>query len=87
MIRLGKVYGNLMVDVQIRSEKLRDRAERIVMDVTGASRPAARKLLSRAGGNAKVAMVMRLRGVNAAGARRLLKRSGGLLRDAISPGP
>ena len=54
MIRCGKAYGNLMVDVRAGSEKLRDRAERIVMAVTGVARPRARRLLKEARGRAKV---------------------------------
>ena len=45
MIKTGKVYGNLMVDLRATNEKLRDRSERIIMSVTGLSRTAARKLL------------------------------------------
>ena len=60
MIRIGKTYGNLMVDVRIGSEKLRDRARRIVATVTGLAYDAAGELLQRARqhGNVKAAIVM-----------------------------
>ena len=83
MVRVGKVYGNLMVDLRAVSDKLRDRAERIVMSVTGVSRPAARKLLRSARGQARTAIVMRVRGVGFARARRMLAAGGGLLRGAL----
>ena len=83
MIKSGKVYGNLMVDVNAASEKLRDRAERIVMDVTGITRPSARRLLKRARGNAKTAIVMHCRNVGFDVARRLLKQCRGSLREAL----
>jgi len=83
MIRLGKVHGNLMVDLRATNAKLRDRAERIVMAVTGLSRPAARRLLARAGGAAKVAIVMHGLGCGRAEAARRLHQAGGLLRGAL----
>ena len=83
MIRLGKVYDNLMVDLRATNAKLRDRAERIVMAVTGLGRPQARTLLRKARGWAKVAILMHFRKVGFREASRLLDRSGGFLRDAI----
>jgi N-acetylmuramic acid 6-phosphate etherase len=83
MIRCGKAYGNLMVDMRSGSEKLRDRAERIIMTVTGVSRPCARRLLNQAHGRAKVAILMHLRGVGFPAAARLLKRTEGSLRAAL----
>ena len=83
MIRLGKVYGNLMVDLRATNEKLRDRSERIVMAVTGLSRASARRLLVRAGGRTKVALVMHFRGIGPAAAAGLLRRCNGSLRKAI----
>jgi len=85
MIRLGKVYENLMVDLRATNVKLRDRAERIVTEVTGLSRPAARALLTKARGEAKAAIVMHERGVSYREARRLLKAADGLLRTVIDP--
>lgn len=83
MIRTGKVFGNLMVDLSAKSDKLRDRAERIIMTVTGISRRRAARLLKEAHGEAKAAIVMHLAGTDYRDARRRLKASGGLLRDAI----
>jgi N-acetylmuramic acid 6-phosphate etherase len=83
MVRLGKVYGNLMVDLRATNEKLRDRAERIVMAATGLARARARTLLGRARGEAKTAILMHRRKVDYAAARGLLARSGGSLRRAI----
>jgi len=83
MVRLGKVYGNLMVDLQASNAKLRDRAERIVGVVTGLKRPRTQALLEKAGGEAKTAIVMHFRGSSPAEARRLLKACDGSLRRAI----
>lgn len=85
MIRLGKVYDNLMVDLKATNAKLEDRAERILMTVTGITRSAARKLLQRAHGEAKAAIVMHERGVTYAQARRLLSEAQGFLREVLSP--
>lgn len=84
MVRLGKVYGNRMVDLRPRSAKLRDRARRIVAEIVGVNAAAARRLLERAGGEARVAVVMGLAGTTAAEARRRLKRAGGGVRDALA---
>lgn len=83
MIRLGKVYGNLMVDLVPRSDKLRDRARRIVMRLGGVGEPGARRALEAAGGRPKVAIVMLRRGVSHREAERLLRGSGGQLRGAL----
>ncbi len=69
MVRLGKTYGNLMVDVRVTNEKLRDRATRIVEQVTGAPRDEAAAALAQAGDEAKVAIVMLRAKVSAAEAR------------------
>lgn len=58
MIRLGKVYGNLMVDVKSSNQKLEERAQRIVMTATGCSRQEAVKALAESQGRAKTAIVM-----------------------------
>ena len=63
MIRIGKTYGNLMVDVQMGSEKLRDRARRIIIIVTGLEYDDADKLLRRAHWNVKAAIVMQKGGL------------------------
>ncbi|HRP09168.1 MAG TPA: N-acetylmuramic acid 6-phosphate etherase, partial [Gemmatimonadales bacterium] len=58
MIRLGKTYGNLMVDLQAKNDKLRDRSERILIEVAGVGRAAARDALDAAGGSVRTAIVM-----------------------------
>jgi len=83
MIKLGKVYGNLMVDLQAVSEKLRDRSLRIVMDMTDLSRTQAKKLLTRADGRLKVAIVMHFRKVDLRGAQQILDNCDQSLRKAI----
>ena len=81
MIRLGKVYGNLMVDVQATNEKLRVRSESIVMQATGVSREAAQKRLSEADGQVKLAIAMELTGLDAATALARLQAAKGRLRN------
>lgn len=83
MILLGKTYGNLMVDLQPKSEKLVDRAERIIMDVCGVDRPEARELFSRAEGNVKAAAVMKLGNLPLGESLELLERNGGFLKKAL----
>ena len=87
MIRIGKTYGNLMVDLRATNAKLAARSERIVSEVCGLSRADARAALDAAGGGVKVAIVMRARGVDRAEAERLLAESGGALRRIIGPPP
>jgi len=83
MIRLGKVYGNLMVDLQVTCEKLQDRGERIVQSVLGVDRAEARSLLERAGGHVKTALVMRRLGVDAEEARRKLEEASGVIARVV----
>ncbi|WP_291424624.1 N-acetylmuramic acid 6-phosphate etherase [Deinococcus sp.] len=83
MVRLGKVYGNLMVDVKATNEKLRGRAVRLVCHATGADAATAQTALNAAGGSVKTAIVMLLRGVDAAGAQALLAQAGGHPRTAL----
>lgn len=83
MVRLGKVYGNLMVDVQITNEKLVGRARRIVAQVAKIDEVRAAELLEQAGGSAKTAIVMAVRGVDATEARNLLEQHAGILREVI----
>ena len=83
MVRLGKVYGNLMVDVQPTNAKLRDRATRIVDQITGVGRAEAEALLDAAGWRVKTAVVMGLAGVDAAEAQRRLDAAGGHVRRAL----
>jgi len=84
MIKLGKVYSNLMVDLRATNEKLRDRSIRIVMAVTGLSRPRARALLQRAEGQVKAAIVMHCRDVSLSRALEILEENNQLLRPAIA---
>ena len=85
MVRLGKVYQNLMVDLRASNQKLRDRAARIVTTITGLPREEATDLLRSADGHVKLALVMHGRGVGVDDARRILDRSGGAIRDALRP--
>jgi N-acetylmuramic acid 6-phosphate etherase len=82
MVRIGKTYGNLMVDLRIGSEKLADRARRIVRDLLGVPDAEAARLLNAAGGRVKTALVMGRRRVDRAEAERLLDAAGGFLRRA-----
>jgi N-acetylmuramic acid 6-phosphate etherase len=87
MIRLGKVYGNLMVDLRAWNDKLVDRSERIVMETTGLSREESRRVLARADGRVKVAIVMARRGVDRTEAERLIESSQGLRAIVGDPPP
>lgn len=79
MIRLGKVWGNLMVDLQVTCQKLRDRGERILMETLDLEREEAAHLLADAGGNVKTAIVMRRLGVDAVEARARLEAEGDVI--------
>jgi N-acetylmuramic acid 6-phosphate etherase len=83
MVRIGKTYGNLMVDVQTGSEKLRDRARRILSVVTGLDYAAADKALRRARWNVKAAIVMQKTGLSYSKALARLRRADDSVRDAI----
>ena len=83
MIRIGKTYGNLMVDVRTGSEKLKDRARRIVNMVTGLEYDDADKLLAKARWNVKAAVVMQKTGSPYLKAMSRLRKANGLMRDAI----
>ena len=83
MIRLGHVFGNFMVNVQPRNEKLVDRATRIICEVTGLDRDKAGTLLREAGG-VKTALVMAERKVSRAEAESLLQQHHGRVREAIT---
>jgi N-acetylmuramic acid 6-phosphate etherase len=86
MIKMGKVYGNSMVDLNATNQKLRDRSQRIVVQLTGLSRAKAVKLLKRAGGKVKAALVMHFRKVNLQQALAILNDCGQSLRKAIKEG-
>ncbi|BBB90045.1 N-acetylmuramic acid 6-phosphate etherase [Methylomusa anaerophila] len=83
MIKLGKVYGNLMVDVQATNHKLNERAKRIVTLATGCPGEEAEQALIRAEGSAKTAIVMLLAGISADAAHDLLRRTKGRVSEAI----
>jgi N-acetylmuramic acid 6-phosphate etherase len=83
MIRIGKTYGNLMVDVQTGSEKLRDRARRIIIIVTGLEYDDADKLLRKAHWNVKAAIVMQKSGLAYPRALARLRHAHDFVRDAI----
>ncbi len=83
MVKLGRVYKGYMVDVVPSNRKLKDRAVRIIMDLTGCSREEASVLLRMSGGNAKTAVLMYLKCLDRDAAGRLLKESGGSLRKAL----
>ena len=83
MIKWGKTYGNLMVDVRTGSEKLKDRAKRILGVVTGLEPAAAETLLKRAKWNVKAAIVMQKAGLTLPQAMKRLRQNDNLVRDAI----
>lgn len=87
MIRLGKTYGNLMVDLRASNAKLEDRSHRIVMETTGLSRDAAAAVLERADGRVKTAIVMARRGVEREEAEQLLAAHAGRLRAVVGDPP
>jgi N-acetylmuramic acid 6-phosphate etherase len=87
MIRLGKTYGNLMVDLKATNNKLIDRSQRIVMEVCGVSREEATALLDRAGKSVKLAIVMQKKGVSKEQAERLLAENGGVVRRVTKDEP
>jgi N-acetylmuramic acid 6-phosphate etherase len=87
MIRLGKTWGNLMVDLRAWNAKLADRSERILMEATGVAREEARAALERADGSVKTAIVMIRRGVSREEAERLLAEHQGRLRPIVGDPP
>ena len=86
MVKLGKVYGNLMVDLTPTCAKLNDRAQRILMETTGLSRAASKGLLAAAG-DLKTAIVMSKRAVSRETARRLLAKNDGIVKLALADRP
>ena len=83
MVKLGKVYGNLMVDLRASNHKLVDRAQRLIIHATGVDRDRAKALLEEAGGHVKLAILLEKSGLEAAKAKALLDRHGGHLAQAI----
>ncbi|RJL18458.1 N-acetylmuramic acid 6-phosphate etherase [Pectobacterium polaris] len=86
MVKLGKVYQNLMVDVKATNVKLLDRACRIVVEATGAEREKARQALVQADNEVKPAILMLLANIDVAAARERLKQHNGYLREALIGG-
>lgn len=84
MVRLGKVYGNLMVDVRATNEKLRARSERIVMLATGTDADTAARALAAVDGWVKAAILVVVTGLDGAEAVRVLNEHDGMLREAIA---
>ncbi|QVL54444.1 MAG: N-acetylmuramic acid 6-phosphate etherase [Cyanobium sp. M30B3] len=83
MVKLGKVYGNRMVDVAVTNSKLEDRALRILCDLAGVSRQQAAQLLAEAGGSVKRALLMAASNLSAAAALQTLEEHGPSLRAAL----
>ncbi|MDP2208312.1 MAG: N-acetylmuramic acid 6-phosphate etherase [Bacteroidota bacterium] len=83
MIRLGKVYGNLMVDLKLNSRKLEERAKRVIMNITEVDYERAEEALKKSGGHVKTAIVMILKNTNKAEAQKKLKNVNGFLRPAL----
>ena len=83
MIRIGKTWGNLMVDLQATNLKLKDRSERILVESCHVSRDEARALLDSAGGSVKVAIVMHRAKVGREEAVRRISEAGGLIRRVV----
>lgn len=84
MVRLGKVYENMMVDLQMTNQKLVERSKRIVMTATGVDYDRAAAVLAEADGHVKTALVMILAEVGADAARQRIERGGGFVRHAIA---
>ena len=83
MVRLGKVYGNRMVDVAVTNSKLEDRALRILADLAGVDRSKGAELLAETGGSVKLALLMAKSGISSAEARSRLSHHGQSLRQAL----
>lgn len=83
MVRTGKTFGNLMVDLKATNQKLRDRARRIVMQATGSSQEEAEHALANSDGEVKVAILMLLTGVGSETARHRLTQHHGRVREAL----
>jgi N-acetylmuramic acid 6-phosphate etherase len=87
MIRLGKTFGNLMVDLRATNVKLKDRSERILMEVCGVDRDAARVLLESSAGSVKTAIVMNALSLSKDDAERTIENTGGVIRRALNSEP
>jgi N-acetylmuramic acid 6-phosphate etherase len=87
MIRLGKTYGNLMVDLHATNAKLRSRSERMVVEVCGVDREEARRVLDAAAGSVKTAIVMHALGIDRVEAERRISAAGGVVRRVLRDAP
>lgn len=87
MIRMGKTFGNLLVDMRATNNKLKDRGERILMEVCAIEREGARALLDEAGGSVKLAIVMHKLGLGSEAAEQALADAGGVIRRATREEP
>jgi N-acetylmuramic acid 6-phosphate etherase len=87
MVLLGKTYGNLMVDLQVTCDKLRDRARSIIVETTGVGYETAGRIIEAAGGSVKLGIVMTKQGVSREEAERMLKEAGGSVARALTSGP
>jgi N-acetylmuramic acid 6-phosphate etherase len=83
MVRLGKVYENMMVDLQLTNQKLTERAKRIIMMATGCTYEEAAEILKSAGNHVKTAIVMKKLGVSANDAKKKLEEANGFVKKAI----
>lgn len=83
MVRLGKVYGNRMIDVSVTNTKLRDRAIRIICDLTSLNRQQAEELLQRSKQKVKLALLMEWTGLDAEAGEKVLEKTQGNLRLAV----
>ena len=83
MVRLGKVYENMMIDLQMTNLKLKERAKKVVMTVTGVGYDEAQEYLDKADGHVKTALVMIKAGVSKSDAVQRLVRADGFVRAAI----
>jgi len=83
MIRMGKIYENMMIDLQMTNKKLVERSKRIVMTITGLPYDEAADYLTLAGGHVKTALVIILAGVSADEAKSRLEKADGFVRKAI----
>jgi N-acetylmuramic acid 6-phosphate etherase len=87
MIRLGKTFGNLMVDLRATNDKLVDRSQRIVMEIAGLDRAAAKKVLDASGGVVKTAIVMSILNIGRDEAEKRLSEQGGVIRRIVQREP
>jgi len=87
MVQTGKVYGNLMVDLQVTCQKLQDRGERMLVDTLGVGHEEAVRLLDAAGGHVKTAIVMARLSLDAGQARQRLEGAGGSIADVVGDVP